>query len=226
MRRAVVIGNESDADPALVGEALERHGYELQPLMREHHGRWPDRFDGDVVVPLGSDWSVYWDHVRDPVAAEMDRLRDAHERGVPILGICFGAQLLAHALGGHVSRSPVTEIGWVDVESAVPALADGPWFAWHYDRFTAPPGSELLASNDAAPQAFSLGSTVAVQFHPEVTGDVVLRWASGPGEAELAKVGVDRDALLADIDARVERARPAAHALVDWFLSRSAERPS
>jgi GMP synthase-like glutamine amidotransferase len=220
--RAIVIGNASDADAGIVGDALIEHGFTLTTLEREHHESWPDVLDGDVVVPLGSDWSVYWDHVRDPVAAEVERLRDAHARGVPILGICFGAQLLACALGGHVQRAHTPEIGWSDVTSDIAALADGPWFEWHYDRVDVPPGAELLASNDAAPQAYAIGRTLALQFHPEVTGDIVRRWANGPGEAELRKAGVDRDVMLDALDDAVERARPATHRLVEWYLTSMA----
>lgn len=82
------------------------HGLTFVPTyeVRDTAERWgsPDELlDGvDLVLPLGSDWSVYADHVADQVAAECGLLTAAHHRAIPILGICFGGQPLAHAVGG------------------------------------------------------------------------------------------------------------------------------
>ena len=86
-------------------------------------------------------------------------VRRALDAGVGVLGVCFGGQLLAHALGGTVARSPAPEIGWREVSSAKPDLVPpGPWFQWHFDRFTTPPGGIEVARNADATQAFVQGT--------------------------------------------------------------------
>ena len=222
--RALVTANRGDDDLGLVGERLIERGYHLSTLHREEHGAWPELATVDLVVSLGSEWSVYWDHVAEPVEAECALLRAAHERGVPVLGICFGSQLLAHALGGEVTRAPVEEIGWSDVTATADgdATLAGSWFQWHYDRWTPPAQATLLAANDRANQAFSIGRTLAVQFHPEVTANIVKHWLESGGAAELVRVGIDRDALEASLEAREPTVRRRTHALVDRFCDHIA----
>jgi GMP synthase-like glutamine amidotransferase len=220
--RGLLIANDADGDPGLVGEHLARRGCTLERWARELSGGWPllDAPDlPDLVVLLGSDWSVYWPHVSTEVAAEQALVRAAHDRGIPLLAICFGAQVVASALGGIVERAPWPEIGWHRVDSLAPDVVHpGPWMQWHSDRCTLPPGATLLATSPVGPQAFRLGRTLAVQFHPEVTSSIVERWSAGAGAAELAAHGVDRDALLRETALRVEQIRPATERLVDEVL--------
>jgi GMP synthase-like glutamine amidotransferase len=96
-----------------------------------------------------------------------------------VLGICFGGQALAAALGGSVSAAPRTEIGWIDVEGE--DGYGGRWFTWHEDVFTLPPGAHELARAPSGPQAFALGTSVGLQFHPEVTPSIVDDWLAGNG---------------------------------------------
>ena len=78
---------------------------------------FPDPTGYDVIVPLGARWPVYDDALRQTwVGAEMQMVRDAADAGVPMLGVCFGGQLLAQAFGGSVARSATPEIGWYDVD--------------------------------------------------------------------------------------------------------------
>ena len=72
-------------------------------------------------------------------------------RGIPVLAICFGSQLVAHALGGAVCRLEAAEIGWVDVDSDVPGIAGGPWLEWHGDVVRLPPGAVELAAQRGGP---------------------------------------------------------------------------
>ena len=110
---------------------------------------------------------------------------------MPILGICFGAQALASALGGCVHKLSTPEVGWVTVASndseRIPA---GPWLAWHEDGFTLPPLAYELASNPFGVQAFCHCRHLAVQFHPEVTPEIVEGWARSDHE-DLAAGGRD-----------------------------------
>ena len=224
--RAYVTANQADDDPGLVGAQLVRRGYQLTLLHREDHDQWPDVDVADLIVSLGSEWSVYWDHVAQPVQSEVTLLRKAHERGVPVLGVCFGSQLLASALGGHVERAPAehVEIGWFDVVASpgAPSAVGGRWFQWHFDRWTLPLGADLLASTPNANQAFRLGRSAAVQFHPEVTPAVVARWAGLADGDELRRGGIDPAAMV-DETVRSQRDVTArTNALVDWFCDEVA----
>jgi len=213
------VANSHDADPGFVGEFLRGAGYAFTECHRERASDWPDLAGVHLVVALGSDWSVYWDHIRGEVAAESALLQSAHASGIPVLGICFGGQMLAHALGGSVGRAPEAEIGWCAVESAVPELAgDGPWFQWHADRFQPPAEAVRLARSDRAEQAFRVGRTVGLQFHPEVNESIVARWAGG-GAEELARYGISPDHLVEETRAQVARSRSACSRLVEWFCT-------
>ncbi|HEX9260748.1 MAG TPA: gamma-glutamyl-gamma-aminobutyrate hydrolase family protein [Acidimicrobiales bacterium] len=221
--RVLVVGNRGDDDAGFVGERLAQRGGELSVRHRDH----PETLAGpaDVVLVLGSEWSVYWEHVAPNVAAEAALLRDAHGRGVPVLGICFGAQMAAHALGGTVHRAVAPEIGWYEIDSHEPLVIErGPWMQWHYDTFTVPPEAKALARSAVGPQAFVAGRTLAVQFHPEVDDTVVARWIGSGGEAELVAIGQTPGALLARTRSENEAARRRAHRLVDWFLDEVAAR--
>jgi len=220
--RALVVGNSYDRDPGFVGERLTELGYTLVACHREHPDEWPDLDGVDLVVPLGSDWSVYWEHVQSSVVAESQLLRAAHDRSIPVLGICCGAQMLAHTLGGSVARSPEPEIGWYAVESSIPELSgDGPWFQWHADRFTAPPEALQVAASPLAEQAFRIGRTLALQFHPEVTEAIVTRWCRG-GADELHRHGRNAELILEQTRSHVSRTARTAAQLVDWFLAEVA----
>jgi len=118
---------------------------------------------------------------------ELDLIRDAIVRQLPIFGVCLGAQLIAKALGGRVYPSAVSEIGWHQIEidraasedpvfSALPPVDTV--FQLHYDTFDLPPGAVRLASSAAVPnQAFRLGASVyGVQFHPEMTPAMIEDW--------------------------------------------------
>ena len=226
--RAIMIANASDADAGFVGHALRERGFAFTELIREHHEEWgsvvADGLKGvDLVLSLGSSWSVYWDSASGPVASETTVLQSALEHDVPVLGICFGAQMLAHAAGGAVRRAPEHEIGWCDVRLTREASPDagplaGTWMQWHYDCVEVPSGATTLAESDCAVQAFRIGSSLAVQFHPEATESVIARWSSGEGRRELAEAGINYDELMVETRAAAVDAEERCRILVDWFL--------
>jgi len=217
--RALLIANWNDADSGFVGDRFRSHGFAFDECHREHPGEWPDLAGHDLVVLLGSDWSVYWPQVAAKVAAEVAVVQAAAARGVPVFGVCFGSQILAHALGGSVVRAAKPEIGWYQVESDAPeVIATGPWLQWHYDVVRLPSGAAELARSEVGPQAWQLGRSFSTQFHPEATESMVRRWSAGGGVEELARRGVTPEALLAETLSAVERSRPHSDRLVDWFL--------
>jgi GMP synthase-like glutamine amidotransferase len=220
--RALLIANANDADPGLVGDRFRDHGYAFSECHREHPDQWPSLAGHDLVVLLGSDWSVFWPDVAPNVAAETALVRSAHESGTPIFGICFGAQVIANAFGGSVRRHELGEVGWYDIETDEPAIAAGPWMQWHYDVVTVPPDATELARSAVGPQAFTMGRTLATQFHPEVNEAIATRWCHGsPGE--LTARGLDPDDMVEQSLVNVRRSRAHTAGLVDWFLTAIAQ---
>ena len=219
--RALVIQYDTDAPAGLIGtwlraRGVEEHVHRVSPGDGDGNGP-PDPRDYDLIVPLGSEAAAYDDTV-PWLASQLTLLRRAAEADIPTLGICFGSQLLARALGGQAMRNGGPEIGWVRVHSDDPELiAEGPWMEWHYDTFTAPPGARLIAHSAAGPQAYTIGRSLGVQFHPEVTPEIVRRWVSLDG-VKLRAAGVDPDRLLADAREGAGEYRARAWRLMNAFV--------
>jgi GMP synthase-like glutamine amidotransferase len=168
----------SDWDVAgILGERACELGFSVSSS-RADHGRagLPAPGTFDLLVVMGSvrsvtDPSVGW------IGPERALVEGAVAEGVPVLGVCFGGQLLAQVLGGQVGRAPSPEIGWRLIETTDPErIPPGPWVSWHEDRFSAPPGAEPVARTPDCLQAFVLGAHTGVQFHPEADRQIVRHW--------------------------------------------------
>jgi GMP synthase-like glutamine amidotransferase len=124
-----------------------------------------------------------------------------------------------------VHRLQTPEIGWVRVASADEArVPPGPWMAWHEDGLTPPPLAYELASNAFGTQAFCLRRHLAVQFHPEVTREIVEGWLRIPG-ARLPEAGLTEEELLAATEAQAGSAAARAAQLFDGFAARAGIAP-
>jgi len=187
-----------------------------------------------IVVLMGSVRSLTaTDEISNWVFEELDIVRQAHANRKPMLGVCFGGQVLAAALGGSVEPAPETEIGWYEIfepNGTSPAsagqaqnpLGAGPWFQWHHDRFTPPPGAEILAINDNAVQLFRIDRSVGTQFHPEVTHEHLKGFLSEAKPEYVTEHGINPEQMLAEMCSHEQRnARQCEH-LVDWFLNEVA----
>ncbi|MEO7398645.1 MAG: type 1 glutamine amidotransferase [Ilumatobacteraceae bacterium] len=224
-RRALAIAHHDDYDPGLIGEAAQRHGYELAMIDRQDLAADPDAIDPleyDIVIPFGSAWSIPAES--NPVVgrAERDLLRRAHEHRVPIFAICYGGQQLAAALGGRVLRSANPEIGWTTIDSTDATIHSGPWMEFHFDEIVPPDCATVLAKTSTV-QAFRVGTSLGVQFHPEVTRTTVERWLDEGGDAYLPAAGLTAADLLADCDAHAAGAAEHADQLFGEFLSAVTE---
>jgi GMP synthase (glutamine-hydrolysing) len=187
-------------------------------LARTFAGDEVPRDPQDGLVVLGGGMGVYQLDRLPHLRSEIELLRRALDQGVPVLGICLGAQLLAAALGGEVAKAPHKEIGFyrVRVEAREDALFAGApddfvAFHWHGDAFTLPGGATALASSTMTPvQAFRHGERAwGIQFHLEVEENVLAAMLSS-GADELAAEGVDPDLLLAQSARELPRLREVA----------------
>jgi GMP synthase (glutamine-hydrolysing) len=215
--RGLFIQHQDDVPPGLVGDRAEQRGVDVE-VLRAAPGRYPDPRAYDFVVCLGSGAAAYDDTV-PWLHDEHAFLRAAVTADVPVLGICFGSQILSRVLGGTVQPCPRPEIGWMRITSSAPALVDpGPWLAWHFDCLTPPPGARELARSPLATQAFSAGRHLGVQFHPEALPAAVASWAAA-NAGSLDRLGLSADGLVAETRRRLPAARRRAHALFDRFLA-------
>lgn len=221
MARALVVQHEGNDSLGVLGEWALQRGVELEPV-RTDLAPPPPPEDFYALVVMGSSASVY-DPAVPWIAGELDLVRRAVGAAVPVLGICFGGQLLSAALGGEVTRAPVRELGWYRVESLAPdVLPDGTWWEFHDDRFTVPPGAVELARTAVCAQAFAYGPHLGVQFHPEATAAMHAAWAARRPD-QLADLGLDPAALLAADAEHAPGARARASRLFDRFLAGALE---
>jgi GMP synthase-like glutamine amidotransferase len=231
-RRVLFIEHDHRNPPGLLPGSFARHGYDAEQFLVVPESRrddpgvrvtFPDPRQYDAVVPLGADWSTSDIRLTTWLLPELLLLRAAHQARIPVLGVCFGSQLLALALGGTVGKAARPEIGWHPVEASDPRIEPGPWFQWHYDCWCPPPGARVLARNKTGPQAFSMGTALGVQFHPEVTLTVVKEWLEGGGHEEVTRLGLDAGSLLEQTRLHEETAAARADHLVDGLLGQRCQ---
>lgn len=177
--RVLVIQHHDDDLVGAVATALDHHGVEIVFCRTWNDDPVPRTLDAyDGLVVLGGSMGV-WDRPRPGhLDQELALLKATVEAGKPVMGLCLGSQLLAHALGGEVHANSATEIGWHEVTRHDNAtgdelLHDLPTsffaFQWHNDQFEIPPGAVPLASSPRCWQAFRFGANAyGLQFHLEV----------------------------------------------------------
>jgi GMP synthase-like glutamine amidotransferase len=186
---------------------------------------WPDLLQFDVLVVLGAPWGAWEDErIGNWLTPERAKVLEAHNAGIPILGICFGGQLMARVLGGSVARAPQAELGWYEIKSDDTSLIEtGPWFQYHWDRWQLPAGAVEIARTEIASQAFTYGRTLGLQFHPEIDAHVLDLWlAMEGGCVEVESEGVVVKELRAQTKLIEPESNNRGYELVDRFLSRIA----
>jgi GMP synthase-like glutamine amidotransferase len=215
--RVLVIRHHDVDEAGFIGAAFAARGAELAVHLVPDDGPLPALDGVDHVIVLGAAWSVYDEaSIGHWIGAELAWLRQADQAGVPVLGICFGAQALSAALGGAVAPAARHEIGWTTIETLAPDVIEpGPWLEFHGDQCLPPAGARILARNEVGVQAFALRANLAVQFHPEVDGPQLKRWLDGGADATAAQhAGQDPVQFLAETTVREPDAAERADRLV------------
>ena len=216
--RGLILSHGDDGPAGLLGEWLTEHGrdYEVHDVTK---ASVPALGEPTFVASLGSERSAT-DAGTSWVAEEIDLLRAAIAAEVPVLGLCFGGQALSIALGGEVVRAEPAQIGWFELSDRLDGIPPGPWFHWHYEQLSVPPGGAALARSEAGPAAFRHGRHLGLQFHPEVTLAMIAAWSRS--EEALAKVGVSAEELRAESERRAPLARRQAWELFElWWEGRA-----
>ena len=220
MMRVLAVRHHGVDSAGFIGAAFEARGAEVAVHLLPDDGPLPALDGVDHVVVLGAESSV-----NDPhpwIGEELGWLRTADAAGLPVLGICFGAQAICAAFGGQVETMARQEIGWTLVDSVDHELVPvGPWLEFHGDRCLPPGAATVLARNDIGVQAFRLGRHLAVQFHPEVDGPQLKRWLDAGGDRDAERLGLDPGQFLAD----TIREEPAARARADRLVAAALRIP-
>ena len=196
MMRASVFRHVPFEGPGSIGDWLTAHNAAVSEILMYERPALPDLTRTDLIVVMGGTLSVNDEESFPWLRAEKACLSDAITRGIPVLGICLGSQLIASAMGARVHRNPQAEHGWFPVE-ATPANGNTFQFPAHFttfhshgDTFDLPKGAVRLAKSAACEnQAFQIGRrTIALQFHLEsnaesagaIVEECVDEFAAGP----------------------------------------------
>ncbi len=223
MTRVLLITHEPEAPPGTLGRILAERGVDcdVHAVLSDAANPdtdFPDHAHYDAVVAFGSHHHAYEEAAGAWVRPEVALIARLLEAGTPYLGVCFGGQLLAAALGGHVERAPAecAEIGVVTFADAGSPIPPGPWFTWHVDRVVLPDSVEVIVRNENAIQLFRHGTAVGTQFHPEVDVELVTGWTNLAGDDIPAHTSAGR--ILGELEEAGAGLTRNCGELVDWFL--------
>jgi GMP synthase (glutamine-hydrolysing) len=239
MPTATILIHVEHEGPGRLALALAARGFQLDARELHRGALVPSALPrGDLLVVMGGPMGVAdcGSALYPFLAAEVDLLKRCLADGTPVLGICLGAQLLAHAAGAAVMPntrpgvdglpSAAREVGWAPVSLYHPrpelvGLHGWEWMLhWHGDTFALPAGAVLLASTPVCRhQAFRLPRAIGLQFHPEVEGDTIDLWCEL--DAEYARSAGGDDApqrIRADTRRLATIARPAGDRLISNCL--------
>ena len=233
--RVLSIVHGKDARSGIFGDAVRDAGHELDERSFAF-GEAPSEPQGyEAVMVFGGAMNVHEVDGNPWLTEEGRALERVLDAGVPTLGVCLGAQLLASVAGGHVSRAPEPEIGWHELE-LTPEARDDPVFGrlperftacqWHSYQFDLPPGATLLARSPISLQGYRLGKNAwGTQFHGEVSREIFARWIDNYGtDPDAIRLGFDQARERERLDANIDRWNELGRTLVGGFLEAAADR--
>jgi len=234
--RVLTIVFQDDAGPGVFADVARERGAELV--------RWtPSRGAPPLPAEKADALLVLGGAVNPDQEGEHAWLRDAKrlvagrlEDGTPTLGVCLGAELIAEVAGGRAVRMPAPQIGWCEMELEPAARADpllsalpSPFasFQWHSYRCEPPPAATALAREGDQLDAFRIGDAWGVQFHPEVTAEIVAAWLGDwRSDGDAVAAGFDPALVAAETPRRIEAANAAGRAIFARFLDHAGRTPS
>ncbi len=216
--------------PGYLADFLNRQKIPFNVVCIDQNDPIPEQIDNiSGLVLMGGSMSVNDD--LPWIEPELNLIRDAVKKNLPVLGHCLGGQLISKALGGSISKNPIKEIGWHYVEqinndqaktwlTSVPTHFEA--FHWHGETFSVPDGATpILKSEQCENQAFCIHNTLALQCHIEMTADMVAQWV-GLYSHELDETGSHiqtANEILASLQSRVN----AMQAIADCVYTRWVE---
>jgi GMP synthase (glutamine-hydrolysing) len=235
-RSVRVLQHVDPEGPGRISEALASRGITTAVTRADRGEPVPRTLEDDLgLVVMGGPMGVYESHTYPFLLEEQRLIEDTLRRGLPVLGVCLGSQLLAATLGARVAPGPAKEIGWLPVTLRDTARGDALFGAapstftalhWHGDVFDLPAGATPLARSALTEhQAFRYGSAHGILFHLEATPPQV-RAMCALFEDELASAKVEKAALLARTASATEELAPIAEGVFGAFAtSLVTERP-
>lgn len=228
MKRGLIIRHVPYEGIAGFRDPVEAAGYELERIdVTDPEFHRVDFNAPDLLILMGGPMGVYEREAHPWIDCEVDRLASRISLGLPTLGVCLGAQMIAQAMGAGVYSGPTKEVGFTPVdlsaagqESPLRHVADVPVLHWHGDTFPLPDGVELLASTDKYHhQAYRRGpELLALQFHAEMGEDPRFEAWLADAEAYVGEAGLTPDELRAQHDLQGRAAVAAGRAMVAEWL--------
>ncbi len=220
MKPVVIFRHAITEGPGLLGEFLTEKNISWRLVKIDQGEALPDSvldFSGVVLMggPMSANDDLPW------ILPLLALIREAVAADIPVLGHCLGGQLISKALGAVVTKNPVKEIGWGEVNVDDDAEAQR-WFGdlksfqvfhWHGETFSLPAGAaHLLSSGYCQNQAYSIGKHLAFQCHIEMTADMVKAWcdvgadeisqaATSPGVQQIPEIQNNLEARVAMLNA-------------------------
>jgi GMP synthase (glutamine-hydrolysing) len=212
-------------------EAVDAAGHTLERWQVPDGGEPDTAGSYDAVMVFGGSMHPDQDDSFHWLTGESAFLEDVVAEGVPVLGVCLGAQMLARAAGARVGPASAPEIGWLEVELTAEGKADpvlgrlpatATVFEWHHYTFELPAGAAELARSATCTQAFRLHGQAAwgIQFHAEVTLSMLHGWV----EEDPEELPMPAAELLAESERVIGRSNAQGRWLADAFLREAASR--
>lgn len=210
MKSVLILQHIDIEGPGTLEDFLKKNHipYLIASLFQSASSGLKEPQDYSAIISLGGPMNVYEEERYHFLRWEDGFLKKALKKGVPLLGVCLGAQLIAKAAGAQVKKAPTKEIGWYEISLTEEGSKDPLFqglprqlivFQWHGDTFDVPKEGKWLAQSPLCPhQAFRYGdSAYALQFHLEVTQAMIAQWIEAyKGELESLKGTVDPEEML------------------------------
>jgi len=218
-------------DAANIGVWAAQHGYAVTETCLHEGGSLPEVESIDALAIMGGPMNIYRHRDYPWLVAEKRFIERAIHAGIPIIGVCLGAQLLADVLGAKVVQNPEIEIGWFEVTSTPEARERGFFqalperfmaFHWHGDTFEVPSGATRLAQSKACcNQAFEYaGHVLALQFHLEYSAESIEKMLTHCGHELVRGRFIQVADQIRTGLAHVERTQGLLFSLLDWLIER------